>query len=96
MRSWCGLGIDYCEAPDCQLDYGPGCDGNSKPSGVDTSSIARPRVGNVEYGGVGIYDCVNEGDIAMTFDDGPWNYTSDLLDKLKVRPVWLSSAPTKY
>lgn len=21
----------------------------------------------------------------MTFDDGPWNYTSDLLDKLKVR-----------
>lgn len=42
-------------------------------------------MGSVEYGGVGIYDCVNAGDIAMTFDDGPWNYTSDLLDKLKVR-----------
>ncbi|KAF3021914.1 hypothetical protein E8E14_006922 [Neopestalotiopsis sp. 37M] len=80
---WCGLGIDYCEAPDCQLSYGPGCDGNSKPTGVDTSTIARPKVGSVEYGGVGIYDCVNAGDIAMTFDDGPWNYTSDLLDKLK-------------
>ncbi|KAI4603510.1 hypothetical protein KJ359_003322 [Pestalotiopsis sp. 9143b] len=76
-------GIDYCEAPDCQLSYGPGCDGNSKPTGVDTSTIARPKVGSVEYGGVGIYDCVNAGDIAMTFDDGPWNYTSDLLDKLK-------------
>ncbi|KAK9790389.1 putative Chitin deacetylase [Seiridium cardinale] len=80
---WCGTGIDYCEAPDCQLDYGPGCDGNQKPSGVDTSSIVRTKLGEVEYGGVGIYDCVNEGDIAMTFDDGPWNYTSDLLDKLK-------------
>ncbi|ETS83464.1 hypothetical protein PFICI_05340 [Pestalotiopsis fici W106-1] len=83
VEGWCGLGIDYCEAPDCQLSYGPGCDGNSKPSGVDTSTIARPKVGNVEYGGVGIYDCVNAGDIAMTFDDGPWNYTSDLLDKLQ-------------
>lgn len=26
----------------------------------------------------------------MTFDDGPWNYTSDLLDKLKVCYVYLS------
>ena len=25
--SWCGKGTDYCEAPDCQLSYGPGCDG---------------------------------------------------------------------
>ncbi|KAK6196990.1 hypothetical protein LQW54_011007 [Pestalotiopsis sp. IQ-011] len=83
VEGWCGLGIDYCEAPDCQLSYGPGCDGNSKPTGVNTSTIARPKVGSVEYGGIGIYDCVNAGDIAMTFDDGPWNYTSDLLDKLK-------------
>jgi len=37
-------------------------------------------VGKVPYGGVGIYDCETVGDIAITFDDGPWDYTSDLLD----------------
>ncbi|KAI1268517.1 carbohydrate esterase family 4 protein [Xylariaceae sp. FL1019] len=79
---WCGLGEEYCTSPDCQINYGPGCDGNQKPSGVDTSEIARPKLGKVTYGGAGIYDCVNEGDIALTFDDGPWNYTDDLLDKL--------------
>jgi hypothetical protein len=33
--SWCGKGTDYCTAPDCQINYGPGCDGVSicyKPS----------------------------------------------------------------
>src|SRR5690242_7644911 len=24
--SWCGKGKDYCSAPDCQMNYGPGCD----------------------------------------------------------------------
>ncbi|KAI0550257.1 carbohydrate esterase family 4 protein [Xylaria curta] len=81
-EGYCGKGADYCESPDCQLNYGSGCDGNQKPSGVDTSTIARPKLGNVRYGGVGVYDCVNDGDIALTFDDGPWNYTNDLLDKL--------------
>ncbi|KAI0533483.1 carbohydrate esterase family 4 protein [Xylaria digitata] len=81
-EGYCGKGADYCESPDCQLNYGSGCDGNQKPSGVDTSTIARPKLGKVAYGGVGIYDCVNSGDIAVTFDDGPWNYTNDLLDKL--------------
>ncbi|KAJ8132863.1 hypothetical protein O1611_g759 [Lasiodiplodia mahajangana] len=81
-EGYCGRGADYCESPDCQLNYGSGCDGNQKPSGVDTSTIARPKLGKVAYGGVGIYDCVNDGDIAVTFDDGPWDYTDDLLDKL--------------
>ncbi|KAI5928687.1 carbohydrate-binding module family 18 [Camillea tinctor] len=66
---------------DCQINYGSGCDGNQKPDGVDTSDIERPKLGDVRYGGVGIYDCVNPGDIAVTFDDGPYNYTNDLLDK---------------
>ncbi|RYP49182.1 hypothetical protein DL768_005060 [Monosporascus sp. mg162] len=73
-------GRDYCLAPDCQISYGPACDGNVRPNGVDTSTVPRPRVGNVPYGGVGIYDCETVGDIAITFDDGPWEYTSDLLD----------------
>ncbi|KAK4650139.1 hypothetical protein QC762_701975 [Podospora pseudocomata] len=82
-EGWCGRGIDYCSAPDCQLNYGPGCDGNKKPSGPDTSGVARPKLGSVLYGGAGIYDCVTSGDIALTFDDGPYLYTNDLLDKLR-------------
>ncbi|CAK7230130.1 hypothetical protein SCUCBS95973_007467 [Sporothrix curviconia] len=81
-EGWCGLTSDYCAAPDCMLNYGSGCDGNQKPEGVDTSGVARPHVGSVLYGGLGIYDCVEKGDIAITFDDGPYNYTGDLLDKL--------------
>ncbi|KAK4163498.1 hypothetical protein QBC43DRAFT_319744 [Cladorrhinum sp. PSN259] len=80
---WCGKGEEYCTAPDCQINYGSGCDGNQKPSGADTSGVARPKNGKVAYGGAGIYDCKNAGDIALTFDDGPYLYTNDLLDKLK-------------
>lgn len=101
---WCGKGSDYCTSPDCQINYGPACDGvrnhtslrlgirvadacvqNKKPSGLDTSSVPRPKLGSVLIGGAGIYDCVTPGDIAITFDDGPYLYTNDLLDKFKVR-----------
>ncbi|RJE26488.1 chitin deacetylase [Aspergillus sclerotialis] len=44
-------------------------------------SIPRPAIGNVPYGQI-ITSCVNDGDIAITFDDGPSTYTSDLLDML--------------
>ncbi|KAL2271642.1 hypothetical protein VTJ83DRAFT_1013 [Remersonia thermophila] len=80
---YCGQGREYCAAPDCQINYSTACDGNQRPSGPDTSGVARPRVGNVPYGGAGIYDCVNPGHVALTFDDGPYIYTSALLDKLK-------------
>ncbi|KAK3692551.1 hypothetical protein B0T22DRAFT_17007 [Podospora appendiculata] len=82
-EGWCGKSVDYCSAPDCQLNYGTGCDGNKKPSGLNTAEITRKKVGSMLYGGAGIYDCVVEGDIALTFDDGPYLYTNDLLDKLK-------------
>jgi peptidoglycan/xylan/chitin deacetylase (PgdA/CDA1 family) len=36
----------------------------------------------VLYGSAGIYDCVNSGDMALTFDDGPFIYTSHILDLL--------------
>ena len=98
---WCGNGIDYCAAPDCQFLYGPACDANTVPAGASTAGIARPQLGSIPYGGAGIYDCLVPGgqlfprwknilltsvllDIAFTFDDGPYNYTSDLLDKLAV------------
>ncbi|RDW89567.1 hypothetical protein BP6252_01599 [Coleophoma cylindrospora] len=79
---YCGTTEEYCAAPDCQLAYGSACDGNLIPSGASTASFPRPQLGDVQLGGAGIYDCVNNGDIAFTFDDGPYTYTSDLLDKL--------------
>ncbi|KAK2000448.1 glycoside hydrolase/deacetylase [Colletotrichum falcatum] len=80
---WCGTGPQYCNAPDCQINYGPACDGNQKPSGRDTSGDPRPLMGSVPYGGVGIYNCVNDGDVAITYDDGPYIYTAAMLDVFK-------------
>ncbi|KAL0932037.1 chitin recognition protein [Colletotrichum truncatum] len=80
---WCGTGPEYCSAPDCQISYGPACDGNKKPNGPDTSNDARPKRGSVPYGGLGIYSCVKDGDIAITFDDGPYKYTAAMLDAFK-------------
>ncbi|KAI9757219.1 MAG: hypothetical protein M1835_000664 [Candelina submexicana] len=80
---YCGKGPEYCNSPDCQFNYGPGCDANKTPAGVSTASIARPKLGNVLYGGAGIYDCTVPGTIALTYDDGPYIYTSDILDILK-------------
>ncbi|KAJ6447314.1 polysaccharide deacetylase [Purpureocillium lavendulum] len=39
-------------------------------------------LGSIPYG-VSIYDCQQDGDIAITYDDGPYLYTSDLLDIIK-------------
>lgn len=78
----CGTGADYCSSPDCQLSYGPACDGNQVPPGSDTSRVPRPRFGSVPYG-ASITHCTTNGKVALTFDDGPYVYTSDLLDLLK-------------
>jgi hypothetical protein len=58
VEGFCGTGKDSCEAPDCQFQYGPACDANSVPAGESTSSVPRPKVGSVAYGGAGIYDCI--------------------------------------
>jgi len=78
---WCGNTGDYCYSPGCQYQYGPACPENSTPSGANTSSIARTKVGSVPYGGAGIYECVTPGTVALTYDDGPQkNFTSHILD----------------
>jgi hypothetical protein len=59
--SYCGTGPEYCAAPDCQYQYGPGCDANKVPAGASTANIARPQLGNIAYGGTGIYNCVVPG-----------------------------------
>ncbi|KAF6834206.1 polysaccharide deacetylase [Colletotrichum musicola] len=79
---WCGQGYLYCSAPSCMIEFGPACDANIRPDGPDTANIARPKIGSVPYG-TPIYHCERYGDIALTFDDGPYIYTEDLLNKLK-------------
>ncbi|KAK2063852.1 glycoside hydrolase/deacetylase [Colletotrichum caudatum] len=74
---------DRCKAPDCLFQFGPACDANKTPPVFNTSDIARTKLGQVEYGGPGIYSCVNPGVVALTYDDGPASYTDDLLDLLK-------------
>lgn len=45
------------------------------------STLPRPPLGSVPYGQV-LTTCTIPGTLALTFDDGPWQYTSDLLDLL--------------
>lgn len=83
MDKYPNINVEHCKAPDCLFQYGPACDANKIPPGQNTSSIARPKLGSVEYGGPGVYSCVKPGDVALTYDDGPAAYTNDLLDLLK-------------
>lgn len=48
--------------------------------------MRRPRLGSIPYGKV-IESCTVPGTIALTFNDGPWTYTSDLLDLLESEDV---------
>ncbi|KAM0263148.1 hypothetical protein ACHAQJ_001301 [Trichoderma viride] len=81
-EGWCGNGFLYCSAPACQLEYGPHCDANRRPDGLDTEDWPRPHVGDVPYGKA-IFHCTKPGVVALTFDDGPWKYTEELLDVLE-------------
>ncbi|RPA72947.1 glycoside hydrolase/deacetylase [Ascobolus immersus RN42] len=80
-EGWCGRGVDYCSAPDCQRGFGA-CDADITPKGADTSTIPRPKLGSVPYG-TDIWDCEIPGQVALTYDDGPYIYTTELLDMLK-------------
>lgn len=70
----------------CLFEYGLACDANRWPLGVNTSATPRPRLGNVPYGKFSRH-CTVKGTIALTFDDGPGEWTSDLLDILKMNDV---------
>jgi hypothetical protein len=98
----CGQGIKFCAAPDCQFRYGPACDANSVPAGSSTSTVARTHVGSIPYGGNnagGVQDCIKSNMIALTFDDGPYIYTEDLLnllDKYNAKATFLISQYTPF
>jgi len=80
---YCGTGSDYCQSPDCLRGFGK-CDADTTPSGSSTQSIARTLFGGVPYG-ANIIDCNSPGKVALTYDDGPFTYTTDLLDLFKTR-----------
>ncbi|KAF2024409.1 glycoside hydrolase/deacetylase [Setomelanomma holmii] len=80
-EGYCGTTTDHCKAPDCLFQYGPACDANASPGGASTRNDARPQKGNVAYGGGGIYGCQNPGTVAITYDDGPYIYTNQVLDQ---------------
>ncbi|APA08080.1 hypothetical protein SS1G_00265 [Sclerotinia sclerotiorum 1980 UF-70] len=82
VSGYCGTSQDYCADPgSCLLGYGR-CDSDATPAGVSTLDAVRPLMGPITYKD-DIYDCVQTGVVALTYDDGPYNYTSDLLDILK-------------
>ncbi|KAL3479299.1 hypothetical protein BJX99DRAFT_255560 [Aspergillus californicus] len=78
---YCGNTTAHCRSPDCQIDYGH-CDAHATPGGPSTEAILRPKVGSVPYGPTAIRSCTTPGTVALTYDDGPNQYTRDLLDLL--------------
>ena len=80
IAGFCGSGKAYCASPGCQEDFGE-CDSEERPRAPSTANITRPLRGPVSYNN-NIYHCKQPGTIALTYDDGPAEYTSDLLDRL--------------
>ncbi|KAI4270823.1 MAG: hypothetical protein LQ337_006452 [Flavoplaca oasis] len=82
LRSgYCGTTKEYCSDPDCQWPFGT-CDSNQTPAGPTTLNDPRPLIGQISYDN-DIYDCSKTGVVALTYDDGPYQYTAQLLDILK-------------
>jgi peptidoglycan/xylan/chitin deacetylase (PgdA/CDA1 family) len=78
---YCGNTAEHCNAPDCLFNFGPGCDANKTPAGATTRNDVRTQKGSVSYGGAGIYACRKPGTVAITYDDGPYIYTDEVLNK---------------
>ncbi|KAL7959283.1 carbohydrate esterase family 4 protein [Trichoderma compactum] len=86
----CGTTRAYCSGSQCQLDYSDSCDTQVGPPGRSTEDIHRPFSGDVPYAET-ITECDSPGLVALTFDDGPFEYTNqllDLLDEYKVKATF--------
>ncbi|TVY14364.1 Chitin deacetylase [Lachnellula arida] len=78
----CGTTSDYCADPgNCLLEYGR-CDSDTTPAGPSTADVVRPLKGPITYTDE-IFDCVQDNVVALSYDDGPSGYTSEILDILK-------------
>lgn len=78
---YCGTTKEFCADPDCQWPFGT-CDSNQTPAGTTTLNDPRPLIGQVSYDN-DIYECTQANVVALTYDDGPYIYTNQLLDVLK-------------
>ena len=81
LQGYCGTTEDYCADPQCQYQYGT-CDSDTTPAGPSTLTDPRPLLGSISYAD-DIYDCVEDSVVALTYDDGPYEYTNELLDVLQ-------------
>lgn len=82
QAGYCGTTIDFCADPgSCEPGFGR-CDSDTTPAGPSTANAPRPKKGPVTYS-EDIYDCVQNNVVALTYDDGPAQYTGQLLDLLK-------------
>ncbi|KAH8651148.1 hypothetical protein BX600DRAFT_473154 [Xylariales sp. PMI_506] len=80
---YCGSTEAYCKGPDCQLEYsGLACDASNPPPGESTLGVDRTHIGDVAYGTI-ITNCTTPSTLALSFDDGPYNFTSHILDVLE-------------
>ncbi|PNH67393.1 hypothetical protein VD0001_g7828 [Verticillium dahliae] len=94
---WCGNSAAHCAGSTCQLDYSDSCDTFFPPPGISTESVSRPEIGTVPYGNT-ITECTKPGLMALTFDDGPFTYTSqilDILDNLNVQATFFVAGNNK-
>ncbi|KAK4647827.1 uncharacterized protein QC761_104780 [Podospora bellae-mahoneyi] len=81
---WCGVTSEHC-GTGCQSGFGT-CTGGGGGNNEETLSTPRPKFGSIPYG-VTITNCNAAGTIALTFDDGPFLYTNQLLDLLAQQQV---------
>lgn len=65
----------------CQKEFGR-CNSDDIPFGPTTSADDRPQSGSVPWG-IPITRCVREGTVALTFDDGPSDSTTEILEILQ-------------
>lgn len=77
---YCGKTGEYCGVPgNCQEKYG-WCDSFVVPKGYDISKDKRKYDDRLP---ARINKCTRPGSLALTFDDGPSQYTEQVLDVLK-------------
>lgn len=82
LSGYCGTTQYYCADPgSCMLGYRRR-DSDSLPAGLLTANAPRPLTGSVTYTD-DIYNCDGDNIIALTYDDGPYQYTAQLLNLLK-------------
>ncbi|CAB4410153.1 unnamed protein product [Rhizophagus irregularis] len=75
---FCGNTVDHC-GTGCQPSFGKCGTGTAPPANSTTPTNPGTSTPAVE-----ITTCSKSGTVAITFDDGPSQFTSTLLDKLKV------------